>query len=230
MIKNMFKIARISPSIIATNYKDETELKKTLKLLEDSTASMVHLDVMDGKFVKNKTFDHKLVEFCKQNCNLLLDVHLMIENPEKYVDDYINAGADILTVHYESTNDIKSLLQSIKSKNVIAGVSIKPSTSVSVLKELLDNKLADLVLIMSVEPGKYGQEFIAGSGEKVAELREMDKEVTIEVDGGVNLKNAAMLRRMGANILVSGATIFNSSNIKKTIKLLGGKCFFLKKK
>lgn len=218
----MSRIVQISPSILAINYKDEELLKKMLATIDSSHASMIHLDVMDGKFVKNKTFDHTMVEFCKKNSSLMLDVHLMIENPEKYIDEYINAGADILTIHFEATKNPAKLLEYIKSKNVIAGISISPVTPVSKIKKIIEDKIADLVLVMSVEPGNYGQKFIPGSAEKVAEVRGLSKSVTIEVDGGINLKNAGMLRKLGANILVSGATIMKSNNIKKTIRLLAG--------
>ncbi len=227
----MFNIARISPSIIATDYKNEKTLKENLLKLEKANASMLHLDVMDGKFVKNITFDSKMVNFCKNNSSLLLDVHLMIVEPEKHIDEYADAGADILTIHYEATKNIKNVLLQMKKKHVICGVSINPNTPVCVLKPLLDQKLIDLVLIMSVEPGEYGQEFIPGSAEKVAELNELNNDILIEVDGGVNLNNSKMLRKLGADILVSGKTVFESSNIKKTIKALRGSDFgFYRKK
>lgn len=222
----MFNIARISPSILASDYNNKETVKTILKTLEDAKVSMVHLDVMDGVFVKNKTFDHTMVEFCKENSSLLLDVHLMIDKPENHISKYIKAGADILTVHYESTDKLEEILKEIRSQNTLAGVSIRPKTPVSVLEPYIKKNLIDVVLIMSVEPGAYGQTFIPGSGEKVAALRELSKDLTIEVDGGVNLSNSKMLRKMGANILVSGATVFGSENLKKTIRQLSGRCFF----
>lgn len=225
----MFRIARVSPSIIATDYKNEESVKKTLKELEKSGAQMVHLDVMDGQFVKNKTFGAEYVDFIKNNTNLLLDVHLMVINPEQEVDKYIKAGADIITVHFEATKNLKEVLTKIKSKGVLAGVAIKPQTSTIKLNDILKTGLVDVVLVMGVEPGASGQTFIPGSAEKVAEIREMSRGVFISIDGGVNIKNAKLLRRLGANILVSGATVFKSKNIKKTIHALKGIGWFLPK-
>ena len=222
----MFKITRVSPSIIASNWQDKNEVIKTLKELERSGAHMVHLDVMDGVFVKNKTFDYEYIDFIKNNTNLLLDVHLMVANPEKVIDEYIKAGADILTVHYEATKDLQKVLERIKSKGILAGVAIKPKTSTMKLKDILASGLVDVVIVMGVEPGACGQTFIPGSAEKVAEVRELDKNVFISIDGGVTLKNAKILKKFGANILVSGATIFNSKNMKKTIKALKGRILF----
>ncbi|MBO4570080.1 MAG: ribulose-phosphate 3-epimerase [Clostridia bacterium] len=222
----MFKITRVSPSIIASNWQDKNEVIKTLKELEKSGAHMVHLDVMDGVFVKNKTFDYNYIDFIKNNTNLLLDVHLMVANPENVIDEYIKAGADILTVHYEATKDLQKVLERIKAKGILAGVAIKPKTSTMKLKDILASGLVDVVVVMGVEPGASGQAFIPGSAEKVAEVRELDKNVFISIDGGVNLKNAKILKKFGANILVSGATIFNSKNMKKTIKALKGRILF----
>lgn len=217
------KLIRVSPSIIAIDYKDDEVLTKALADIENAGASFVHVDVMDGKFVTNKTFDHKFVDKLKDKTNLMLDVHLMVENPDAVVDKYIDAGADILTIHFEGAKNIEATLKKIKSKNVVAGVAISPSTPALKIKDLLKTGLVDLVLVMGVEPGYCGQTFIPGSAEKVAEIREMDKRVFIEIDGGVTVKNSKILRKMGANILVSGATVFNSSNMKKTIHQLKGK-------
>lgn len=218
----MFRIIRVSPSIIATNYKDKECLDSTLRLLEKSGAEFVHLDVMDGKFVPNVTFDETLVDYVKSNTTLMVDVHLMVEKPEEQVDKYIKAGADILTVHYENTKDLPKVLEKIKSKNVLAGVAINPDTPAIKLKDLLHAGLIDVVVVMGVKPGACGQTFIVGSAEKVAEVREMSRNVFISIDGGVTVRNAKILRKVGANILVSGSTIFNSKDIKKTIKALKG--------
>lgn len=217
------KLIRVSPSILAIDYNNDEILKTSLQKIEEAGANFVHVDVMDGKFVTNKTFDYKFVDKLKDLTKLMLDVHLMIENPDSMVDKYINAGADILTVHFEACKDIESTLKKIKTKNVVAGVAISPSTPALKLKDLLQTGLVDLVLVMGVEPGYSGQSFIPGSAEKVAEIREMDKRVFIEIDGGVTIKNSSILRKMGVNILVSGATVFNSKNIKKTIRALKGK-------
>ena len=217
------KLIRVSPSILAIDYNNDEILQKALTDIEKAGANMVHLDVMDGKFVKNKTFDHKLVDKIKDMTSLLLDVHLMIEDADAVIDKYADAGADIITVHFEACKNIEETLKKIKAKNVVSGVAINPKTPALKLKDLLDTGLVDVVTVMSVHPGACGQKFIPGSAEKVAEIRELNKKVFIEIDGGVNTKNAPILRKLGANIIVSGSTIFSSKNIKKTIKQLKGK-------
>ena len=216
---------RVSPSIIAIDYKDENIVNEALEDIEEAGANFVHLDVMDGKFVANTTFDDKFVDYVKNHTTLLLDVHLMVENPEEVVDRYIQAGADILTFHYEATKNPEALLKYIKSKNVLAGLAINPETPAFKIKDLLKQNLIDVVLVMGVKPGACGQSFIPGSAEKVAEVRELDHGVYIEIDGGVNVKNSKILRKLGANILVSGSAIFNSKNIKKTIRALKGRAW-----
>ena len=217
------KLIRVSPSIIAIDYKNDEVLTKALTDIENAGASFVHVDVMDGKFVTNKTFDHKFVDKLKDKTNLMLDVHLMVENPDDVVDKYIDAGADILTIHFEASKNLEATLKKIKSKNVVTGVAISPSTPALKIKDILKTGLVDLVLVMGVEPGYSGQSFIPGSAEKVAEIREMDKRVFIEIDGGVTVKNSKILRKMGVNIIVSGATVFHSKNIRKTIHQLKGR-------
>lgn len=222
------RLIKVSPSILAIEYKNDKILDLALADIEKAKANFVHIDVMDGKFVPNKTFDHKFVDKVRDKTNLLLDVHLMVENPDEVIDKYIEAGADILTVHYEACKNIKETLKRINEKNVVAGLAISPKTSVLKIKDLLDTGLVDLVCVMGVKPGACGQTFIPGSAEKVAEIRELNKKVYIEIDGGVTLKNAKILRKMGVNIIVSGSTIFNSKNMKKTIKQLKGKGFINK--
>lgn len=221
---------RVSPSIIAIDYSDKNAVDKALEDIENAGANFVHLDVMDGKFVPNKTFDEKFVDYVKNKTTLLLDVHLMVEHPEKVVDKYIASGADILHFHYEATDNPEALLKYIKSKNVLAGLAISPSTPALKIKDLLKKNLVDVVLVMGVEPGACGQSFIPGSAEKVAEVRELDKSVYIEIDGGVNLKNSKILRKLGANILVSGSCIFSSKNIRKTINHLKGRSWAISMK
>ncbi len=217
------KIIRISPSILAIDYNNKEVLSQALIDIEKAGASMVHLDVMDGVFVKNTSFDHTLVDQIKDLTPLMLDVHLMVQNPENVIDNYVAAGADIITIHYEACENIVETLKYIKSKNVVAGLAINPKTPALKIKDLLSSGLVDVVTVMSVKPGAYGQKFIPGSAEKVAEIREMDKKVFIEIDGGVTTKNAPILRKLGVNIIVSGSTIFSSKNMKKTIKQLKGK-------
>ena len=219
----MALFTRVAPSILAIDYNNKEILDLALEDIEDAGANFVHLDVMDGKFVSRKTFDEKLVDYVKNKTTLLLDVHLMVENPEKEVDKYINAGADILTFHYEASKDPEKLLKYVKSKNVLAGLAISPETPAFKIKDLLRKNLIDVVVVMGVQPGDYGQAFIPGSAEKVAEVRELDHSVYIEIDGGVTLKNSKVLRKLGANILVSGSFVFNSKNIKKAINGLKGR-------
>lgn len=219
----MFK--RVSASILCLDYNNKDVLLSAIKDVEKANANFIHFDVMDGKFVPNKSFDHKLVNFVKENTSLMLDVHLMVENPEVVVDDYIKLGVDIITFHYEATKDAKALIQKIKDKNILAGIAISPKTPAYKIKEIVESGLVDVVLVLGVEPGNYGQAFIPGSAEKVAEIHEFNKNVYIMIDGGVNIKNAKILRKMGADILVSSSSLFNSKNMKKTVRALKGNDF-----
>lgn len=216
------RLIRVSPSILCIDYNNDIVLKLALDKIEQSGANMVHLDVMDGKFVENKTFDYKLVDKIKDMTSLLLDVHLMVENPIDQIDNYAKAGADLITVHYEACDDLVATLKAIKSKNVLAGVAISPKTPALKLKDILATGLVDVVTVMGVKPGASGQTIIPGSAEKIAEIREMDRKVYIEIDGGVTLKNVSILRRMGADIIVSSKAIFEAKNMKKAIKTLKG--------
>ena len=209
---------KVSPSIIAVNYNDEKVLNSSLETLKKSKVELLHLDVMDGKFVDNKTFGAEFVSKMRNSTDFILDTHLMIENPEESLDQYIDAGADIITVHYESTKNLKSVLQKIKANSILAGVSIKPQTDIKVLFDLIDEGLIDLVLVMTVEPGKCGQKFISDTLFKIRKLRLKYPKLDIQVDGGVNLDNIEILVHLGANIVVSGSAIFNSGNPIGTIK------------
>lgn len=217
------KLIRISPSIIAIDYNNDEILNNALENIEKAGANFVHLDVMDGKFVKNKTFDYKFVDKIRDKTSLMLDVHLMIENPDAVIDKYIDAGADVLTIHLESCTDITKTLKKIKNRGIATGVALSPKTPALKIKDLLETGLVDMVLVMGVKPGACGQKFIPGMAEKIAEIRELNKKVFIEIDGGVTTKNVRLLRKMGANIIVSGSTIFESNNMKRTIKQLKGR-------
>lgn len=217
------KLIRVAASILSIDYNNEEVLNKSLEQAEKAGANFIHLDVMDGIFVKNKTFDYTLVDKVKDKSNLLLDVHLMVENPDSVIDKYVEAGADIITVHYEACKDVAATLKKIRSKNVVAGLALNPKTPALKIKELLSAGLIDVVLVMGANPGAAGQKFIPGMAEKIAEIRELDRNVFIEIDCGVTTKNAKLLRLVGANILVSSAAIFSSKNMKKTIKQLKGK-------
>lgn len=225
------KLIRVSPSILAIDYNNDEVLKKELAEIELAGANMVHIDVMDGKFVKNKTFDHTFVDKIKDMTTLILDVHLMVENPDDVIEKYAKAGADILTVHYEACKDPIKTIQKIKDNNMVAGLAINPKTPVLKIKDELDTGLVDMVTVMGVNPGAYGQKIIPGSAEKVAEVRELSDKVYIEIDGGVTVKNSTILRKLGANVIVSGATVFEAKNKKKVIRQLKGRrCLFAKRK
>lgn len=216
----MPNLVKISPSIIATNYTDKQILNETLLKLKEAKVELLHLDVMDGKFVKNKTFDHTFVEYIKNVTNFILDVHLMVKDPELVVEDYLNAGADILYVHYEATKQLEEVLDKIKGSGVLSGVSIKVDTPVDVLKPYLDKGLIDVILVMSVEPGECGQQFNSKALEKITYFKKFYPKVDIEVDGGINLVTAKDVIKAGADLLVSGSAIFNSGNLVKVIKEL----------
>ena len=222
------RFIRISPSILCIDYKNDEILQKALNDIEKAGAHMVHLDVMDGKFVPNKTFDHQLVDKIKDMTSLMLDVHLMVKNPDNVIDDYAKAGADIITVHYEACKDVIQTLKLIKEKNVLAGLALCPNTPALKIKDILETGLVDIVVVMGVNPGASGQTIIPGSAEKVAEIRDMDKKVYIQIDGGVTLKNSSILRKMGVNIIVSSKAIFEAKNMKKAIKTLKGSGFINK--
>ena len=219
------RLVRVSPSIIAIDYRKDEILNKALKDIENAGANFVHLDVMDGKFVKNKTFDYTLIEKVRQKTNMILDVHLIVKDPETDIDKYAKAGADIITVHYEACRDIITALKKIKTKGLLAGIAINPETPVLKIKDLIESRLVDVINVMSVNPGACGQAFIPKTAEKISEIRELSKKIFIEVDGGVNTKNSAFLRKLGVNILVSGSCIFKSKNMKKTISELKGRTF-----
>lgn len=203
-----------SPSFLSSNFKD---LKN--EILSINKAKWLHFDVMDGKFVKNRTYNHNLLAEIKEYSNQFFDVHLMIEKPELYIEDYINAGADLITFHMEATDNAHSLINKIKAKNILAGISIKPDTDVSSLNEILP--YIDLVLIMSVEPGKGGQEFIPESLDKIAYLDEkrskFNYKYLIEVDGGINLETAKRVKEAGCDVIVVGSFIFKHASRNKLI-------------
>ena len=206
----------IAPSLLACDFGD---LRKDIIMVNESEADYFHCDIMDGVFVPNISFGFPVLEYIKKYAEKPLDVHLMIVNPENYLKRYKEAGADILTVHFEACTHLHKVIEEIKSLGMKAGVSLNPHTPVTLLNDIL--KDVDLVLIMSVNPGYGGQEFIEHSYEKIFRLREMCNntklDTLIEVDGGVDLTNAAKLYHAGVNILVTGTTIFQADNPKKMI-------------
>lgn len=216
----MFK--RVSASFLCVDYENKDILLQAVKDAEKAGCNFIHFDVMDGVFVPRKTFDDKLVNFVKENTSLMLDVHLMVANPEKVIDKYIDLGVDIISFHYEAVKDAETLLKKVKAKNILAGIAISPKTPAYKIRELVRSGLVDVVLVMGVEPGAAGQAFIPGSAEKVAEIHEYNRNVYVEIDGGVNVKNASILRKMGANILVSSSAIYNAKNMKKAVSQIKG--------
>lgn len=209
----------ISPSILSADFAN---LERDIKLVQDNGADWIHVDVMDGHFVPNITIGVPVVKSLKKITDLPLDVHLMIDNPDKYVEPFANAGADILTFHYEaifSSQNILDLIKKIHSFGIKCGISIKPKTSPEVLIPYLD--IVDMALIMTVEPGFGGQEFMSDCAEKIKFIKQVAPEnLIIQVDGGINEKTGKICKEFGANSLVAGSYIYKSSDIKKAIQSL----------
>ncbi len=212
-------MAIIAPSLLAANFLN---LQSECNMLNESEADWYHLDVMDGRFVPNISFGPMLIEFFRKATTKVCDVHLMIEEPEKYAEAFKKAGADILTVHYEACRHLHRNIQQIKSLDMQAGVAINPHTPVDVLKDILPD--IDLVCIMSVNPGFGAQSFIPHTLSKIKSLRTMidtwGLPVKIEIDGGVTLENAKSILDAGAHVLVAGNTVFKSADPKGMISKL----------
>ena len=215
------KKIQISPSILSADF---SKLGSEIKKLEESGADMIHVDVMDGHFVPNLTIGPPVIKSLKKHSSLIFDVHLMISPVHNYIEAYAEAGADIITIHPEATDDLKKSISKIKQLNKKVGVSLNPETKVDIITEYLD--IIDLVLVMSVNPGFGGQKFMPEVLTKIKELKKIQKNrklnFDIEIDGGINFENSKAAIEAGANILVSGTTIFKNNNgdIKKNIELL----------
>ena len=209
----------IAPSMLACDFGN---LQSEIEMVNNSEANWFHIDVMDGVFVPNISFGTPIMKILKKNAKKTLDVHLMIVNPDNYLENFAELGADILTVHYEACTHLHRTVQRIKDLKMKAGVAINPHTPVALLKSII--KDLDLVCVMSVNPGFGGQSFIEETFEKVKELRSLIKEqnsnAIIEIDGGVNSQNAKKLTDCGANALVAGSFVFKSENPTQTISEL----------
>ena len=206
----------IAPSVLAADFAN---LERDVKMVNESEADWFHIDVMDGVFVPNISFGMPVIKAMKKHATKPFDVHLMIVQPERYIKDFKEVGADILTVHYEASTHLHRTVQEIKANGMKAGVALNPHTPVALLEDIVMD--LDLVCLMSVNPGFGGQKFIENTLEKTAQLRAMankkNPDLMIEIDGGVTSKNAEALLNAGANVLVAGSFVFNSEDPKATI-------------
>lgn len=214
-------MAKLSPSILSADFAN---LQRDIKMVENAGAQLLHIDVMDGHFVPNLTIGAPVAKAIRKITDMTLDVHLMISEPDRYIEDFAKAGADIITVHYESDGDTAAQIEKIKSFGIRAGVSVKPKTPISELYRFLDR--LDLALIMTVEPGFGGQSLIPEAADKIPELKKQielcGSACEIEIDGGVNLKNASELIKKGADILVAGSAVFNAEDPVDAVRAFCG--------
>lgn len=213
-------MVNLAPSILSADF---CNLGAQVKTVEETNTEFLHIDIMDGSFVPNISFGFLVIKALRKNSKMIFDVHLMIENPSKYIDEFVNCGADIITFHYEAERHIDRTVNYIKNKGCKVGIALNPATPVSVLKNILPS--LDMVLIMSVNPGFGGQSFIEYSIDKIQEVKNLAKKLNkqnllIEVDGGVDTHNIKSIVEAGANVLVAGSAVFRENKIKENINAL----------
>lgn len=208
---------KLSPSVLAADFSD---LRSEIQKVESAECDMLHLDVMDGMFVPNISFGMPVIAALRPHSKLLFDVHLMIEDPIRYIKDFVKAGADSITFHYESCNDQKAVIEEIRKYGVRVGISIKPQTPAFVLEPLLPS--VDMVLVMTVEPGFGGQKLIPDTLSTVRQVKDMaafmKAPIDIQVDGGITPENAYLAVEAGANVLVAGSAIFRAEDVKEAVR------------
>ena len=214
-------MVKISPSILSADF---ARLGEDVILVDKAGADFIHIDVMDGNFVPNISFGLPVIKAIRNKTDKIFDVHLMIDEPSRYIDDFIEAGADIITIHYEADKHVDRTINYIKSKGKKAAVALNPGTPVSMIKDLISS--LDMVLIMSVNPGFGGQKFIEYAVDKIKEVKELSEEynknLLIEVDGGISKSNVKKVIEAGANVIVAGSAVFNNEGIEDNIKALRG--------
>ena len=209
---------KLAPSILSADF---ARLLEDVKKVESAGCEYLHIDVMDGHFVPNITLGPGLVKSLRKDVNMVFDAHLMIENPDNYIKDFVDAGCDLIVVHQEACKHLHRTIQNIKSYNVKAGVALNPATPIETINHVIED--VDMVLIMTVNPGFGGQSFIEGMIPKIEELKKLiddrNLNIDIQVDGGIKPNNVEKVVKAGANIIVAGSAIFNSDDIEKTVNL-----------